>query len=69
MWNQNIAIINIPRSKIHTDPYPPKGCAELLVGGWTNPSKKYARQIGSSHQVQVKNENNDIETTTQITLQ
>ena len=26
----------------------------ILVGGWTNPSEKYARQIGSSPQVRMK---------------
>ena len=34
----------------------------ILVGGWTNPSEKYARQIGSFPQVGVKKK---IETTTQ----
>ena len=30
---------------------------DQLVGGWTNPFEKYARQIGSSPQVIVKNKN------------
>ena len=27
---------------------------KFQVGGWTNPSEKYARQIGSFHQIGVK---------------
>ena len=32
-------------------------CEPKLVGGWTNPSEKYARQIGSFHQAGVKVKN------------
>ena len=31
--------------------------SNILVGGWTNPFEKYARQIGSSPQVGVKIKN------------
>ena len=34
-----------------------KYCSGQLVGGWTNPVEKYARQIGSSPQVGVKIKN------------
>ena len=37
---------------------------DYLVGGWTNPFEKYARQIGSSPQVGVKMGKNIYETTT-----
>ena len=37
-----------------------------LVGGWTNPFQKYARQIGSFPQVRRGKNNKIFETTTQV---
>ena len=39
------------------------GWKSKLVGGWTNPSEKYARQIGSSPQVGMKIKNFGVATT------
>ena len=41
--------------------------AQLLVGGWTNPSEKYDRQIGNLPQIGVKIPK-IVETTTQVTF-